>query len=46
MLLLEDLALGYDGKPLFSGVNLTLRRGKRIALVGPNGCGDQARNYP
>ena len=25
VLLLEDLALGYDGKPLFSGVNLTLR---------------------
>ncbi|MGB2911166.1 MAG: hypothetical protein WBD56_15585 [Anaerolineales bacterium] len=45
-MLLEHLALGYDGKPLFSGVNLTLRQGKRIALVGPIGCGHQARNYP
>jgi ATP-binding cassette subfamily F protein 3 len=39
VLLLEDLALGYDGQPLFSGVDLTLRQGERIALVGPNGSG-------
>ena len=39
VLLLEDLALGYGGRPLFAGVNLTLRQGERIALVGPNGCG-------
>jgi len=39
VLVLEDLALGYDGRPLFSGVNLTLRLGERIALVGPNGSG-------
>jgi ATP-binding cassette subfamily F protein 3 len=39
VLLLEDLALGYDGQPLFSSVDLTLRQGERVALVGPNGSG-------
>ncbi len=39
VLRLQDLALGYDGQPLFSGVNLTLRQGERIVLVGPNGSG-------
>ncbi|NIU61811.1 MAG: ATP-binding cassette domain-containing protein [Pseudomonas stutzeri] len=39
VLLLEDLAMGYDGQPLFSGVDLTLRQGERVALVGPNGSG-------
>jgi ATP-binding cassette subfamily F protein 3 len=39
VLLLEDLAMGYDGQPLFAGVNLTLRRGERVVLIGPNGSG-------
>ena len=39
VLLLEDLAMGYGGQPLFDGANLTLRQGERIALVGPNGSG-------
>jgi ATP-binding cassette subfamily F protein 3 len=39
VLLLEGLALGYDGQPLVSGVDLALRQGERIALVGPNGSG-------
>jgi len=39
VLLLEDLAMGYDGQPLFAGVNLTLRQGERIVLLGPNGSG-------
>jgi ATP-binding cassette subfamily F protein 3 len=39
VLLLEDLAIGYDGQPLFADVNLTLRRGERVVLVGPNGSG-------
>jgi ATPase subunit of ABC transporter with duplicated ATPase domains len=39
VLLLEDLAMGYDGQPLFADVNLTLRRGERVMLLGPNGSG-------
>jgi ATP-binding cassette subfamily F protein 3 len=39
VLLLEDLAMGYNGQPLFAGVNLTLRQGERIVLLGPNGSG-------
>ena len=36
----RDLAFAYaDGAPVFSGVDLALRRGKRIALVGPSGAG-------
>jgi ATP-binding cassette, subfamily F, member 3 len=39
VLVLEDLAVGYPGKTLLSGLNLTLRHGRRVALIGPNGCG-------
>ncbi|MBN1284202.1 MAG: ABC-F family ATP-binding cassette domain-containing protein [Anaerolineae bacterium] len=37
---LERLAVGYaPGAPLLGDINLTLRAGERIALLGPNGCG-------
>jgi ATP-binding cassette subfamily F protein 3 len=39
VLTLEDVAMGFDGAPLFSGVNQVLRQGERVALVGPNGAG-------
>jgi ATP-binding cassette subfamily F protein 3 len=39
VLLLEGLSLGYGGRSLFADVNLTLRQGERIALVGSNGSG-------
>jgi ATP-binding cassette subfamily F protein 3 len=39
VLRLEELAMGYDGQPLFAEVNLTLRRGERVVLIGPNGSG-------
>ena len=29
----------YDGRTVCEGVNFTLRRGERLALTGPNGCG-------
>ena len=36
----EDLSLSFDGKKtLFSHVNLRVRKGERIFLLGPNGCG-------
>ncbi len=39
MLRVIDLCAGYDGQPLFAGVNLTLTGRARIGLVGPNGVG-------
>lgn len=39
VLLLENLAAGYDGRPLFAGVSEIIRAGERVALIGPNGCG-------
>ncbi len=35
----EDLAAGYGGRPLLTGVDLVVRRGERVALVGANGAG-------
>jgi len=39
VLTLSGLAKSYPGRPLFSGVDLLLRKGERAALIGPNGCG-------
>ena len=40
VLWMENLTKAFGGKTLFSGVNITMRRGgERIALLGPNGCG-------
>jgi len=36
----EDLSLSFDGgPPLFQNVNLEIKRGEKIFLIGPNGCG-------
>ncbi len=34
-----ELAKAFDGKPLFRDVDIHLRRGERVFLYGPNGCG-------
>ena len=34
-----NLSLGFDGKQLFSGVNLDIKKGERVFLIGSNGCG-------
>jgi len=39
VLVLEDLTVGYGGPPLLEHLNLTLRYGERLALIGPNGSG-------
>ncbi|MEO8862936.1 MAG: ABC-F family ATP-binding cassette domain-containing protein [Candidatus Saccharimonadales bacterium] len=35
----KDLSLGYDDKPLFSGINFALNDGERIRFHGRNGAG-------
>lgn len=39
VLMLRDLDIGYDGKPLVRGINETVQQGERIALIGFNGAG-------
>ena len=36
---IEDISKGYDEGPLFSGLNLMLEVGERVAVIGPNGIG-------
>jgi ATPase subunit of ABC transporter with duplicated ATPase domains len=35
----EGLGKGYDEEPLFSGLDLMVEVGERIAIIGPNGIG-------
>jgi ATP-binding cassette subfamily F protein 3 len=35
----EDVAAGYESRVVVAGLNLTIRRGERIAIMGPNGSG-------
>ena len=39
VLIMEDLSIGYGEKILAKGINLTLRRGEKAALLGANGTG-------
>jgi ATP-binding cassette subfamily F protein 3 len=39
VLVMQDLAVGYDGEPLASDINQVLRAGERVTLLGPNGSG-------
>ncbi len=37
---LENLEAGYEkGKPILSGYNLSIERGRLVSLLGPSGCG-------
>ena len=36
---LRDLSMGFDGRTLFSNVDMKVRGGERIALIGDNGTG-------
>lgn len=35
----KNLSLGFDGKQLFRSVNLDIKKGERVFLIGSNGCG-------
>jgi ABC-type Mn2+/Zn2+ transport system ATPase subunit len=39
ILLLRDVTLGYDGRPVLTGITLTIEKGEFLALLGPNGAG-------
>ncbi len=36
---LEGLSKGFEGRPLFSGLDLMVEVGERVAIIGPNGIG-------
>lgn len=39
LLKVEDLVLGYGGKPLFAPISFEIKQGQRVAIQGPNGSG-------
>ena len=39
LLRLKDLGKTYDDQELFRGLTLTISKGERLAIIGPNGCG-------
>jgi ATP-binding cassette subfamily F protein 3 len=39
VLTLDEVAMGWDGTSLFAEVSAVVRRGERLALMGPNGSG-------
>jgi len=39
MLRIEDLKFSYKEKPVLDGVDLEIREGEIIGIIGPNGCG-------
>lgn len=39
LITVSDAAVRYDGKTVCEGISFQVRRGDRVALTGPNGCG-------
>jgi ABC-type Mn2+/Zn2+ transport system ATPase subunit len=39
LLALDDVSIGYDGRPVLAHVSLEVARGEFVALLGPNGAG-------
>jgi phospholipid/cholesterol/gamma-HCH transport system ATP-binding protein len=36
---IEELAFAYDSRPILKGINLGIRRGQVVAIMGGSGCG-------
>ena len=39
VLAIDDLAIGYNNRPVSENLNIRVYRGERIAIIGPNGVG-------
>ena len=39
VLIADSISKGYEGKPLFRGMSITVKRGHRFGIIGPNGSG-------
>ena len=39
VLTVQGLCMGFDGKPLFDGIDFQIKKGQRVLLIGKNGCG-------
>uniref|UniRef100_A0A5B6ZGA3 Putative ABC transporter F family member 5 n=1 Tax=Davidia involucrata TaxID=16924 RepID=A0A5B6ZGA3_DAVIN len=39
VVMIKNLEFGYEDKVLFNKANLTIEKGEKIAIIGPNGCG-------
>ncbi len=39
MVEVNDLHFGYSGRPMFTGLNMVIPRGKVTVIMGPSGCG-------
>ena len=39
ILIVEDLYKSFDGRPVLSGVNLRVKRGEKLVIMGLSGCG-------
>jgi phospholipid/cholesterol/gamma-HCH transport system ATP-binding protein len=36
---IRDLSFSYDSRPILTGINMTIPRGKVVAIMGSSGCG-------